>query len=271
METLFIFLVLLLFAALSFIVYYFSEKEKEFLIRHEKYFPSVKKKIACVLSVKKCRDYVLYSENRLIPFPQADYFPRFFFRILLDNGDKINISDTAVPSELRTGSYLAYRRYPLLLGGIGVDNAFDFNVVPVSVVAVGVFVKNNRVFIARRGEKQSYPGLWEFPGGKIEAGETAVQAVIRELREELEIEVVVIGELMKTTLVTPNKIFTLHAYLITAPVENIPPLKVHSQTCWAEIKDLKNYNFCAADVAIVDWIQRLYRCPYLTFEGCCQQ
>ncbi len=57
------------------------------------------------------------------------------------------------------------------------------------VVACALIDEDNRVLIAQRPQGRSMAGLWEFPGGKLEAGETPEQALIRELREELSIEV----------------------------------------------------------------------------------
>ena len=52
-------------------------------------------------------------------------------------------------------------------------------------VAVGVIKKNNNVFICKRADEQHQGGLWEFPGGKVEAGESVFQALKRELFEEV--------------------------------------------------------------------------------------
>ena len=62
--------------------------------------------------------------------------------------------------------------------------------VPILLVAAAALVDHdNRVLIAQRPHGRSMAGLWEFPGGKVEAGETPEQALVRELREELNIEV----------------------------------------------------------------------------------
>ena len=57
------------------------------------------------------------------------------------------------------------------------------------VVACALVDADGRVLIAQRPEGKQLAGLWEFPGGKVEQGETPVEALVRELREELEIEV----------------------------------------------------------------------------------
>ena len=56
-------------------------------------------------------------------------------------------------------------------------------------VAVGVIYRNNQLFICKRPDNKHQGGLWEFPGGKIERGETPEAALIRELKEELSIDV----------------------------------------------------------------------------------
>ena len=58
------------------------------------------------------------------------------------------------------------------------------------VAAVALFDKDGRVLIAQRPEGKSMAGLWEFPGGKVESGETPEQALIRELQEELAVDTV---------------------------------------------------------------------------------
>ena len=56
-------------------------------------------------------------------------------------------------------------------------------------VAVGVIKRDEHIFITKRDESQHQGGLWEFPGGKIEAGESVTEALARELREEVNIDV----------------------------------------------------------------------------------
>ena len=72
------------------------------------------------------------------------------------------------------------------------------------VVAVALVDSDNRVLIAQRPEGKAMAGLWEFPGGKIEPGEAPEDALIRELREELDIEV-------KAACLAPLT-FASHAY-----------------------------------------------------------
>lgn len=72
------------------------------------------------------------------------------------------------------------------------------------VVACALIDSDNRVLVTKRPDNKSMPGMWEFPGGKIEMGETPEQALIRELEEELGIKT------FATCLAPLN--FTSHAY-----------------------------------------------------------
>ena len=74
----------------------------------------------------------------------------------------------------------------------------------VLVVACALVDVDNRILIAQRPEGKSLAGLWEFPGGKVDAGETPEEALIRELREELGVET-------KTACLAPLT-FASHSY-----------------------------------------------------------
>jgi 8-oxo-dGTP diphosphatase len=71
-------------------------------------------------------------------------------------------------------------------------------------VAVGVLLREGRVLACQRKEHVHYPLKWEFPGGKIEEGESARQAVIRELKEELEIDAQPDGTLLTHEWIYPG-------------------------------------------------------------------
>ena len=64
-------------------------------------------------------------------------------------------------------------------------------------VAAGIYVEDGRVLVCRRPPGAAHAGKWEFPGGKLEAGESFEQALVRELREELGVEAIVGAELRR--------------------------------------------------------------------------
>ena len=77
-------------------------------------------------------------------------------------------------------------------------------------VAIGLVWKDGRVLIARRPDGVHLGGLWEFPGGKVEAGETPEACLLRELREELGIEAEVIAKREVIEFAYPERIVRLH-------------------------------------------------------------
>jgi 8-oxo-dGTP diphosphatase len=128
----------------------------------------------------------------------------------------------------------------------------------VLVAAVALIDADNRVLIAQRPVGKSMAGLWEFPGGKIETGETPEQALHRELREELGIEVCL-------TCLAPFN-FASHAY---ETFHLLMPLYIcrtwegeivprEGQTvAWVKALDLTNYAMPPADLPLIPWLRDL--------------
>ena len=79
-------------------------------------------------------------------------------------------------------------------------------------VVAALIVHDGRVLVARRAEGKSNPGLWEFPGGKVEAGETHATALAREIKEELGVDVKVGSHLASNEHAYPFATVRLHAY-----------------------------------------------------------
>ncbi len=109
-----------------------------------------------------------------------------------------------------------------------------------------------RVLIAQRPEGKQLAGLWEFPGGKVEAGERPEAALIRELREELGIEV-------KEPCLAPLT-FASHAYpefhllmplYICRRWEGFVEAREHAALKWARAKDLRAYPMPPADAPLI--------------------
>lgn len=118
-------------------------------------------------------------------------------------------------------------------------------------VAVGV-IKNaqGQVLIALRDDARHQGGLWEFSGGKIEAGETAEHALKRELKEELGIEVVHATPLITIHHSYPDKAIQLQVFTVDHFTGE--PHSAEGQPIqWVNTSDLKNYAFPAANLAII--------------------
>ncbi len=122
----------------------------------------------------------------------------------------------------------------------------------VLVAACALVDADNRVLLARRPEGKSMAGLWEFPGGKLEAGETPEEALIRELREELGIEVA-------TPCLAPLS-FASHDYgsfhllmplYICRKWKGFVTAREGQQLTWARKQALRDYAMPPADEPLV--------------------
>lgn len=122
----------------------------------------------------------------------------------------------------------------------------------VCVVACALIDADNRVLIAQRPEGKSMAGLWEFPGGKIEAGETPEAALIRELEEELGIQT-------KESCLAPLT-FASHSYetfhllmplYICRRFWGTPQPKEGQALKWVRAKQLRDYDMPPADEPLI--------------------
>jgi mutator protein MutT len=122
---------------------------------------------------------------------------------------------------------------------------------------IGVAVIWDRVgqiLIDKRKAGGSMGGLWEFPGGKIEAGETVADCIVREIREELGIEISVGEHLISIDHTYPNFQLTLivhHCHHISGTPQPIESDEVR----WVNVRALGNYQFPAANVEIINAIK----------------
>ena len=116
-------------------------------------------------------------------------------------------------------------------------------------VVAAVIVREGRVFATQRGYGD-WKDWWEFPGGKIEAGETPSQALVREIREELDAEIAV-GELIQTVEWDyPVFHLTMHCFWCTLKSESVI-LKEHEAARWLSREELRSVHWLPADEALI--------------------
>ena len=125
-------------------------------------------------------------------------------------------------------------------------------------VAAALLFNNGKIFATKRGDSP-YPYVahkYEFPGGKIEEGERAEDAVKRELREELDLEVSVGGLYASHTFEYPDFIITLYVYECDALSDFV--LKEHEGFAWIAPADLKEEEWAPADADILGSLKRVF-------------
>lgn len=122
-------------------------------------------------------------------------------------------------------------------------------------VVGAVILKDGEVLCAQRGYEGSLPGMWEFPGGKIEAGETPRDALQREIDEELICQVSVGDEVVSTTHEYDFGIVTLTTFYCEL-VGGTPQLTEHAAVRWLAPADLFELEWAPADVPAVEKIKR---------------
>lgn len=122
-------------------------------------------------------------------------------------------------------------------------------------VAVGVILRGQQVLLALRSSKQHQGGKWEFPGGKVEKGETVAAALKRELQEEVAIDVAESSAFMQLEYAYPEKTVLLDIYLVTG-FDGEPEGREGQPLRWVDIAGLGNIEFPDANQPIVERIQQ---------------
>lgn len=122
------------------------------------------------------------------------------------------------------------------------------------LVSAAVIEHEGRILLARRGGQESHAGGWEFPGGKVEPGETIEQCLAREILEELSVRIAVGEQVADVVHHYPGKTIRLVAFRCTL-VEGTPAPHEHEEIAWAGIGELASYDFLPADRPIVEKLE----------------
>lgn len=152
-----------------------------------------------------------------------------------------------------------------LPGNLKVELRFDFFVSAIGnenvkkvEVAVGVILRGNQIYISKRADELHQGGKWEFPGGKRESSETMSEALSRELREEIGIEVTQESPMMVIEHDYGDKQVCLDIRLVEGFIGE-PEHKEGQISQWVLIDELDNFQFPEANKPIVEMLQQKHR------------
>lgn len=137
-------------------------------------------------------------------------------------------------------------------------------------VGVGVVVADAKVLVCRRRDDDAWGGYWEFPGGKCEAGESAVECVRRELREELGIEVHIDRPLppLEHFYAERDRLVKLLPFLCRLANTSPPPRAIEvAEHRWCDPRDLPTLRFLPANGPLIRSVLEALEIPRLDPAG----
>ncbi len=123
--------------------------------------------------------------------------------------------------------------------------------------SAAIIYKDGRIYATRRG-KGTFKGLWEFPGGKREYGETGEEAVIREIKEELDVEIKVESYLATIEYQYPDFHLVMDCYIASVSEGHLT-LKEHDDAVWLSIDEIDVLNWLPADLLVVKEVKKFFQ------------
>ncbi|MBP1889101.1 8-oxo-dGTP diphosphatase [Clostridium moniliforme] len=122
-------------------------------------------------------------------------------------------------------------------------------------VVAAIIRKEDKIFITRRGYGE-FINIWEFPGGKIEKGETREEALKREIKEELELDINILEFLNTIEYDYPNFHLTMHSFICEITGGELV-LNAHNDVKWIKFNELENQEWIPADILVVNALKKL--------------
>ncbi len=122
-------------------------------------------------------------------------------------------------------------------------------------IAAGVIEKNGKFLIAQRAGNDQFRGLWEFPGGKVEQGETLQECLKRELHEELGIHAQVGDYFCTVTFEHKGVTYDMCVFKVISYESEIRLNHEHLAFAWVTADELSDYDFPPADLPIIELLQ----------------
>lgn len=128
----------------------------------------------------------------------------------------------------------------------------------ITAVNIAIINKQKKVLIAKRPADKPMPNKWEFPGGKLEENETLQECGIREIKEELDVDIVLDKYLGFEELIHEKRLFSLHLYTAyKVDHDQIEKMYEHTELEWVHVDDLSRFDFPAFDLPFIEKLKNI--------------
>lgn len=128
----------------------------------------------------------------------------------------------------------------------------------INVVAAVIMDSEDRILCAQRAAEDRHPYKWEFPGGKIEPGESPEDALVRELKEELSIDSEIRGRIVSTSFTYESFALNLILFDVSIVKGTVRPI-VHHSLKWMPVHEMESLEWMPADYPLLSKVREYYR------------
>ncbi|GGC42940.1 NUDIX hydrolase [Parapedobacter defluvii] len=122
------------------------------------------------------------------------------------------------------------------------------------IVTCAIIIRERKILICQRSSTMNLPLKWEFPGGKVEPGEDEKATIVREIKEELHLDIEVVKRLEPVEHDYPTFRIRLVPFIANV-VDGELVLEEHADARWVTVDDLDQYDWAPADVPIVEQLK----------------
>ncbi|AWK51716.1 8-oxo-dGTP diphosphatase MutT [Clostridium beijerinckii] len=122
-------------------------------------------------------------------------------------------------------------------------------------VVAAIIKHDDKIFVTRRSYGE-FENMWEFPGGKMEMGETREEALKREIKEELELDIDISKYLTTVDYDYPTFHLTMHCFICTISGGELQ-LNAHNDAKWTTLEELDQLNWVPADILVIEKLKQI--------------